>query len=129
MARFASGGQQAKLSLRSYYWGPLVVVVARGEIDANSVHRFDDYLRKLQGEHNLIVDLLDVTRCEYAAVKALRAAQKRGDDSGWGFAVIADDSAPCIEPIERANRRLGTIRTFSNRHSARAALQPGYIHV
>lgn len=112
----------AKLSLRWYQWGSAVVVVVAGEIDASNVHRLDGYVRELQGQHDLILDLVDVTRCEPAGVAALKAAQQRADQSGWGFAVVADRRGLCGSAIQ-ADRLARKIRTFPNRHGARAALQ------
>jgi anti-anti-sigma regulatory factor len=125
MGRFSSGGDKAELTLRSNPWGPFIVIVARGEIDPTNVERFAGHLRKSRRDHDVIVDLLDVTRFDAIAVRALKAAHKRAQDTGWGFAVVADPDGPIVAAL-KADRIGQKIGTFPDRHAARASLEPGY---
>jgi hypothetical protein len=108
--------------LASHRSGELVVAVVSGAIDASNAHRFDGYLRRLQGSNDLVVELLDVTRCERAGITALKAAQKRADQAGYGFGIVADRRGPCFAALQE-DRLARRIRTFSNRHGAREAMQ------
>ena len=109
-----------RLSLRSHYWGALMVVVAAGEIDAGTGERLAPYLRKLQAGNDLVLDLWDVTSCDAAGVALLDDAKRRADEAGWGFAVVIDPAGPCAGMLREAAT---TIPTFEDRQAARAALQ------
>lgn len=109
-----------RLSLRSHYWGALMVVVAAGEIDAGTGERLGPYLRKLQTGNDLLLDLWDVTRCDAAGIALLEDAKCHADEAGWGFALVVDPSSPCAGVLREAGT---TIPTFEDRHGARAALQ------
>ncbi len=109
-----------RLSLRSHYWGALVVVVAAGELDAGTGERLAPYIRKLQTSNDLVLDLWDVTSCDVAGVELLEDAKRRADEAAWGFAVVVDPSGPCAGALREAAT---AIPTFEDRHAARAALQ------
>ena len=96
------------------------MVVAAGELDARAIERFDPYLRRLQADNDLIVDLWDVTGCDAAGIAVLREAAERASEAGWGFAVVIDPGGPCGEAFESAG--VG-IPAYHDRHTARAALQ------
>jgi anti-anti-sigma regulatory factor len=110
----------SRLSLRSYYWGVLVVVVAAGELNADGAARLASYLRRVQLENDIVVDLWDVTHCDLEGIATLEAAKDRADATGWGFAVVADPEGPCAEALEASG---STIEMFADRHAARTALQ------
>ena len=109
-----------RLSLRSHYWGVLVVVVASGDLDAEGARLLNRYLRRLQLRNDILVDLWDVTSCNAAGVAALEEAKSRADDAGWGFAVVADLEGPCAGALEASE---AAIPIYADRHEARAALQ------
>jgi len=109
-----------RLSLRSHHWGALVVLVAAGELDADTGERLGPYIRKLQADNDLVVDLWDVTTCDPAGVAVLDEARQHAEASGWGFAVVVDPAGTCAEAIAAGGRQL---RVFDDRHAARAALQ------
>jgi anti-anti-sigma regulatory factor len=111
-----------RLSLRSYYWGAIVMVVAAGELDTSTTERLAPYLRRLQAGNDLIVDLWDVTRCDPVGIVALDEARERAQEAGWGFAVVVDPAGPCGEAIDGADLETA-IPAFHDRHAARAALQ------
>ena len=112
----------SRLALRAHYWGALVVVVAAGELNADGAARLATYLRRVQLENDLLVDLWDVTRCDPAGIATLEAAKDRAEAAGWGFGVVADPDGPCVEALA-ASAAADTITTHADRHSARAALQ------
>ena len=117
------GGEgQAVLSLRSYPWGAILVVVANGRIDATNVHRLDGYLSKLQGEHDLIVDLVDVMDMDRAGARVVTEAAKRAERSGWGFAIVTQPGGRVAEAI-RSYRLGARVRMLSTRQAARTAMQ------
>jgi anti-anti-sigma regulatory factor len=109
-----------RLSLRSHYWGALMIVVAAGEIDAGTGERLAPYLRKLQTGNDLVLDLWDVTTCDAAGVALLEDAKRHADEAGWGFAIVVDPAGPCAGVLREAE---STIPTFDDRQGARAALQ------
>ena len=111
-----------RLSLRSHYWGVLVMVVAAGEIDESGAERLGAYLRRRQFGNDLVLDLWDVTQIDAEGVAALAEAKSRADEDGWGFAVVADLAGPCAEALA-ADEAAHTIAVFADRHAARAALQ------
>jgi anti-anti-sigma regulatory factor len=111
-----------RLALRSHYWGALVVVVAAGDLDVDGGARLASYLRRVQLENDVVVDLLDVTSCDPEGVATLEAAKERADATGWGFALVADPEGPCVQALE-ASAAAATIPTYADRHIARAALQ------
>ena len=108
-----------RLSLRSHYWGALMIVVAAGELDAGTGARLTPYLRKRQAGNDLVLDLWDVTRCDAEGAALLEAAKRHADETGWGFAVVIDPSGPCAGVLREVN---AAIPTFEDRHAARAAL-------
>ena len=112
----------SRLALRSHYWGVLVVVVASGDLNAEGAEQLASYLRRVQLDNDVVVDLWDVTLCDSEGIAALEAAKARADAAGWGFAVVADPDGPCVEAIE-ANDAADSIATYADRHSARVALQ------
>jgi hypothetical protein len=109
-----------RLALRSYYWGPIVIVVASGELDGQSSGRLAPYLRRLQSGNDLIVDLWDIVECNAEGIAVLDDAKRRADEAGWGFAVVVDPAGPVGDALEAAE---AAIPTFHDRHTARAALQ------
>ena len=109
-----------RLSLRSYYWGSIVIVVASGELDGRSSKRLGPYLRRLQAGNDVIVDLWDLAACDADGIAVLGDAQRRADEAGWGFAVVIDPAGPVGNALYVADI---AITTFHDRHSARAALQ------
>ena len=112
----------SRLSLRSHYWGALVVVVAAGDLDAQGASLLADYLRRLQVDNDIVVDLWDVAHCDPESVATLEQAKHRAESAGWGFAVVADPDGPCNEALEAASAT-HTIPIYPDRHSARVALQ------
>ena len=112
----------SRLALRSHYWGVLVVVVAAGELNAEGAELLASYLRRVQLDNDVVVDLWDVTRCDPEGVATLEAAHARADAAGWGFAVVADPDGPCAEALTSSD---GTalMATYADRHAAREALQ------
>lgn len=120
MGRFSSGGSPG-LWLLTHYWGALFVVVARGAIDADNAERLDDYLRTLPPA-DVLIDAWDVTACDAAGVAVLKAAKQRTDESGWGFAILADPGGPCAKALQD-DRSGPTVLTFADRYAARTALQ------
>jgi len=120
MGRF-SPGKRPGLSLLTHNWGAFIIVVARGEIDADNAERLDGYLRTLP-EADLLIDAWDVTACDAAGVAALTAAKQRADESGWGIAIVADRDGPVVKAL-RADPSGRKISTFADRRVARIALQ------
>ena len=110
-----------RLALRSHYWGALVVVVASGDLNSRGAELLRNYLRRVQLENDVVVDLWDVTYCDPEAITVLEAAKERAETAGWGFAVVADPKGPCTEALEASDA--STITTYADRHEARAALQ------
>ena len=110
-----------RLALRSHYWGVLVVVVAAGDLNAEGAQLLADYLRRVQQDNDVVVDLWDVTHCDPEGVATLAAAKDRAEEAGWGFAVVADPDGPCVEAITSDGSE--PIATYTDRHAARAALQ------
>lgn len=111
----------SRLALRSHYWGVLVVVVAAGEMNAQGAELLASYLRRVQQDNDVVVDLWDVTLCDPEGVATLEAAKARADEAGWGFAVVADPDGPCVEAITGDGSE--PIQTYADRHAARSALQ------
>jgi anti-anti-sigma regulatory factor len=111
----------SRLSLRSHYWGVLVVVVAAGDLNAEGAELLDRYLRRVQLDNDVLVDLWDVTGCDSQGVSVLEEAKSRADADSWGFAVVADPKGPCTEALEANNAT--SIVTYADRHAARSALQ------
>jgi anti-anti-sigma factor len=117
-----TGRRPTELTLRAYRWGALVVVVARGAIDATNFHRFDSYLSEKQGTHDLILDLVDLTTLDRSGVRIVTQAAKRAERTGWGFAVVAEPHSSAAEAIR--GYRLGSrVRMLPSRQAARDALQ------
>jgi hypothetical protein len=112
----------SRLALRSHYWGALVVVVAAGELNAEGAELLASYLRRVEVENDIVVDLWDVERCDPEGVAAVEEAKRRTEAAGWGFAVVANPDGPCPEALE-ASDGADTIPTYTDRHSARVALQ------
>ena len=94
-----------RLSLRSYYWGAIVMVVASGELDAKTTERFDPYLRRLQAGNDLIVDLWDVAHCDPIGIATLAEASERATEAGWGFAVVIDPARAVRRGVRIRRRR------------------------
>ena len=111
----------SRLALRSHYWGVLVVVVAAGDLNAEGAELLASYLRRVQLDNDVVVDLWDVSMCDAEGVGALEAAKARADEAGWGFAVVADPDGPCVEALEASG--VADIATYADRHAARVALQ------
>ena len=111
----------SRLALRSHYWGVLVVVVASGDLNAEGAELLASYLRRVQLDNDVVVDLWDVSLCDPEGVEALEAAKARADEAGWGFAVVADPDGPCVEALEASG--VSGITTYADRHAARTALQ------
>jgi anti-anti-sigma regulatory factor len=99
----------------------LVVVVASGELNADGAELLSSYLRRVQLDNDVVVDLWDITMCDAEGVDALVAAKARADEAGWGFAVVADADGPCVEALDA--RGVSDITTYADRHAARDALQ------
>lgn len=99
-----------------------MVVVASGEMNAEGAELLAGYLRRVQQDNDVVVDLWDVTRCDPEGVATLEAAAARAEAAGWGFAVVADPDGPCTEALTASD---GTSRmaTYADRHAAREALQ------
>ena len=111
----------SRLALRSHYWGVLVVVVAAGDLNADGAELLASYLRRVQLDNDVVVDLWDVSLCDSEGVSALETAKARADEAGWGFAVVADPDGPCVEALESSG--VADIATYSDRHAASTALQ------
>jgi anti-anti-sigma regulatory factor len=110
----------SRLALRSHYWGVLVVVVASGDLNVQGAELLASYLRRVQQDNDVVVDLWDVSMCDSDGVATLEAAKARADEAGWGFAVVADADGPCAEALAAAGL---AIETHADRHTARTALQ------
>src|SRR5688500_6223189 len=54
----------SRLALRSHHWGVLVVVVASGDLNADGAELLSSYLRRVQLDNDVVVDLWDVTMCD-----------------------------------------------------------------
>ena len=111
----------SRLALRSHYWGVLVVVVASGDLDPDGAERLASYLRRVQLDNDVVMDLWDVSRCTPEAIATLESAKARAEAAGWGFAIVADPDGPCVEAIEASG--VSDIVTYADRHTAREALQ------
>ena len=112
----------SRLALRSHYWGVLVVVVAAGELNAAGAELLASYLRRVELDNDIVVDLWDVTHCDPEGIATLAAAKARAEGAGWGFAVVADPDGPCVEALA-ADGSASEIETYADRHTAREALQ------
>jgi len=99
----------------------LVVVVAAGDLNAEGAELLASYLRRVQLDNDVVVDLWDVSMCDAEGVSALEAAKARADEAGWGFAVVADPDGACVEALEASG--VADIATYADRHAARVALQ------
>ena len=111
-----------RLALRAHYWGPLVIVVARGQLDAETDWLLRDYVSKFRGKRSVILDLWDVADCDAAGVESLKSVQRLVEEGGWGFAVVGDPSGPCVKALE-AHPVARTLLTFADRRTAREGLQ------
>ena len=111
----------SRLALRSHYWGVLVVVVASGDMNDEGAALLSRYLRRVQLDNDVLVDLWDVTHCSSEGIAVLEEAQSRAESAGWGFAVVADPNGPCVEAL--SGNEASPIVTYADRHAARAALQ------
>ena len=109
-------------ALRSHWWGPLLMVVVSGPVDAEDAVALGTELRKLQRECDVVVDVWDVTEIDEVGVFALTAAKRRASNSGWGFALVADRSGPVAEALERAGAT-DALSPVSSRKEARRVLQ------
>ena len=111
----------SRLALRSHYWGVLVVVVAAGDLNSEGADLLASYLRRVQLDNDVVVDLWDVTLCDPDGIATLEAAKARADEAGWGFAVVADPDGACAEALEASG--VSDIATYADRRAAREALQ------
>jgi anti-anti-sigma regulatory factor len=99
MGRFSRGGAP-EVSVRSDNRGPAIVAV-RGNLDWESVEQLNSCLREHQRDHDVILDVWNVSRCEPAALVAiLHAATVRTDESGRGFALVGEPCWTCMHAIE-----------------------------
>jgi len=99
-----------------------VVVVAAGEMNAEGSELLASYLRRVQQDNDVVVDLWDVTHCDPDGVATLEAAAARADADGWGFAVVADPDGPCVKALTSSDGTTA-MQTYADRHDARTALQ------
>lgn len=111
-----------RLALRAHYWGSLIVVVARGQLDGETGWLLRDYVSKFRGKHSVIVDLWDVTGCDAAGVESLKSVQQLVEEGGWGFALVGDPSGPCATALA-ADVDARTLLNFADRRTAREALR------
>ena len=109
-------------SLRSFYWGALLMIVVTGRVDHESAVLLGSELRKLQREAHVVVDLWDLAEIEEVGVFVLTAAKRRADASGWGFAIVADPNGPIVEAIEAAGAT-ETLKPVASRKQARQVLE------
>jgi anti-anti-sigma regulatory factor len=96
------------------------VVVASGDLNAEGADLLASYLRRVQLDNDVVVDLWDVSACDSEGVATLEAAKARADEAGWGFALVADPEGPCVGALEAAATNFDT---YVDRHAAREALQ------
>ena len=113
----------SRLALRSHYWGVLVVVVAAGDLNTEGADLLASYLRRVQLDNDVVVDLWDVTLCDPDGIATLEAAKARADEAGWGFAVVADPDG-AVRRGARGQRCLGhrDVRGQARRPRGAAAL-------
>ena len=97
------------------------MVVASGDLNAEGGELLATYLRRVQLDNDVVVDLWDVTGCSPEGVGVLEEAKSRAEAAGWGFAVVADPNGPCTEALEASSA--SSIVTYADRHAARTALQ------
>ena len=107
--------------MRAHYWGPVLVVVVNGNVDADAAVVLGTQLRKLQRESDLLIDLWDVTSMDPVAIDTLAGAKHRADAGGWGFAIVADPEGPCAEAL--AAHQGDLLKPFRSRKAARDAFQ------
>jgi hypothetical protein len=96
-------------------------VVAAGDLNGEGSELLSRYLRRVQLDNDVLVDLWDVTGCSSEGVEVLEEAKSRAEAAGWGFAVVTDPMGPCTEALEASDA--SSVVTFADRHAARAALQ------
>lgn len=109
-------------AMRSHWWGPVLMVVVSGPVQAESAVALGAELRKLQRECDIVVDVWDVSEIDEVGVFALTAAKRRAHAADWGFAVVADPAGPVTEAIEEAGAT-ETLNPVSSRKEARRVLQ------
>ena len=97
------------------------MVVASGDLNSEGAELLGRYLRRVQLDNDVVVDLWDVTRCDAEGIAVLEEAKSRAEAAGWGFAVVADPKGPCAQALEAS--RASSIVTYADRHEARTALQ------
>ena len=108
-------------TLRSHYWGALLMVIVTGRIDHEGAVMLGSELRKLQREAHVVVDLWDLSEIEEVGVFVLTAAKRRAEAAGWGFAIVAEPAGPIVEAIERAEAT-ETLKPVSTRRAAKHAM-------
>jgi len=91
-------------------------------LNAEGAELLASYLRRVQQDNDVVVDLWDVSMCDSEGVATLETAKARADEAGWGFAVVADPDGPCAEALEASDLD-DAIKTYADRHAAREALQ------
>jgi anti-anti-sigma factor len=114
--------RRVRFAVRAHQWGPILMVVLVGDIDADAVPRLAGKLRTLQDNQSVIVDLWDVTSMDAAMVPVLVGAHERAKEARWGFAIVADPDGAACETIRAAGSPDG-LDPFPTRNAARAALQ------
>ena len=109
-------------ALRSHWWGPLLIVVVSGPVDAERAVELGTELRKLQRECDVVVDLWDVSEMDEVGVFALTAAKRRATAAGWGLGVVANRGGAAAAAIEAAGAT-ETLNPVTSRKEARRVLQ------
>ena len=109
-----------RLTLLSYQWGALTVVVAGGELDAVGGSRLERYARRL-APADVVLELWDVSECDGAGIASVRRFISRVEAAGWNVALVGDPDGPCGAAL-RAHGLADEIRTCIDRRRARAVL-------
>ena len=110
-----------RFAFRAHYWGALLVVVLMGDIDAPAADTLASRLARIRYTNDLIIDLIDATGLDVAAVGVLVSAKRRVENAGWGFALVAQEDGPCRQAMKKAGQ-LETLAPFATRQAARTAL-------
>jgi hypothetical protein len=74
---------------------------------------------KIQGARPVILDLLDVRRCDSGGIASVRDVVQLLEEQAWACAVVADPSGACAEALEAD---ADPIATYRDRRAARSAL-------
>jgi anti-anti-sigma regulatory factor len=66
-----------------------------GHLNRRTVHVFDDAIATLQliGCHNWVVDVADLSACDYAGVRAISAAYRRALRRNRGMTLIGESAS------------------------------------